>query len=170
MTHGRAEILISGNGPDLGYLHGPIAAPGGDPGPVALATAGFRVSAPRLPGFGSTPVGDPIRNVHEWVFALSEIVDQAGLAGRPLVASSVGAMLALELSAIRPEAFSQLVLLSPLGLWDAADPVADPFATTLSAQRALLTVDPNRTTSFFEDRPGIASAEAVEIKIGRAHV
>ena len=29
-----------------------------------------------------------------------------------------------------------MVLVAPFGLWDDSDPVADPFGTTLSVQRA----------------------------------
>lgn len=88
--------------------------------------------------------------MHDWVAATSEIVDNAGITGQPLVASSVGAMLALELAAVRPEAFSHLILIGPLGLWRDDLPVNDPFATTLSGQRNLLTNDPSLTAAFYE--------------------
>lgn len=52
--------------------------------------------------------------------ATSELIDLTGLTGRPVVASSVGAMLALELAAVRPEAFSLLVLVAPL-VWPIPD-------------------------------------------------
>src|SRR5690606_31650938 len=80
----------------------------------------------------------------------------------PCVASSVGAMLALEVAAVRPEAFEQLVLIAPLGLWDDEDPVADPFGHTLSEQRALLTADPAASAPFFDDPPECDAAERVE--------
>ena len=74
-----------------------------------------------------------------------------------LCAKDEGAPLevALELAAVRPEAFSHLVLLAPMGLWDAEDPVADAFGTTMTEQRALLTADPAATA-----RAALADNEA----------
>ncbi|MFZ9396989.1 MAG: alpha/beta fold hydrolase [Ilumatobacteraceae bacterium] len=148
---GSLEIWREGEGRTVGYLHGMVCAPGRQPFVSELAGHGFQVVAPSLPGYSRTAPSSDIRNIHDWVFALSEIIDVAGLAGAPMVASSTGAMLALELAAVRPEAFSSLVLVAPLGLWRDDHPVADPFSTTLSGQRALLTKDPTVTSLFFED-------------------
>lgn len=150
---GSLEIWREGDGPTVGYLHGMVCAPGRQPFVSELASRGFRVVAPSLPGYSRTSPSPDIRNIHDWVFALSEIIDVAGLTGEPMVASSTGAMLALELAAVRPEAFSSLVLVAPLGLWRDDRPVADPFSTTLSGQRGLLTNDPSVTAAFFDEDP-----------------
>lgn len=159
----------------VGYLHGFVGNPWrGGPHPFLTALAGGeddsvrrRVIAPSLPGFtGSTPCAD-LRSMHDWVAITSEIIDLAGLGGRPMVASSIGAMLALEVAAIRPEAFSSLTLISPLGLWDDADPVADPFGRTLSDQRAMLTANPTATAWFFDDDPADNAADLLEHGIDR---
>lgn len=161
------EIVVRGSGSRVGYLHGFVCEPTGQPFLDALAGKGFEVVAPSLPGFGRTPPADDLRGIHDWVWHLSDIVDRSGLAGCPLVASSIGAMLALELAAVRPEAFSRLVLIGPLGLWDDDDPVTDPFATTLGNQRALLTADPSVTAAFFDDVEGLAPDLAVERTVRR---
>ena len=109
------------------------------------------MTAPSLPGFTGSSEATELRNLHDWVVAASEMIDVAGVTGQPVVASSVGAMVALELAAIRPEAFGPMVLIAPFGLWDPEDPVADPFATTLTNQRQMLTVDPSASASFFDD-------------------
>ena len=166
---GAGEIAVqrAGSGTPIGYLHGLIGTPPGTPIVTALAGAGFEVTAPSLPGFtGSSPTADK-RTIHDWVHHLSAIVDATGLTGRPLVASSIGAMVAVELAAIRPEAFSQLILLAPLGLWDDTEPVADPYATTLSAQRRLLTADPTVTAAFFDDPDGMDGDELIEYGVAR---
>jgi pimeloyl-ACP methyl ester carboxylesterase len=149
----RVVIDARGEGATVGYLHGPIGCPPDHPFLEQLA-ARCRVVAPSLPGCTGSDPCDDLRGIHDWVIAVSELVDIAGLAGRPLVASSTGAMLALELAAVRPEAFSHLVLVSPLGLWVDDDPVADPFGTTLTRQRELLTADPACTSPFFDDVDG----------------
>lgn len=151
---GDLEITRYGKGRRIGYLHGMIPPSTGRPFLETLAARGLEVVAPSLPGYGSTATTPDLRTMHDWVAATSEIIDTAGLTGCPLVASSVGAMLALELASIRPEAFSQLILIAPLGLWRDDLPVADPFATTLSGQRSLLTNDPSLTASFYEDDHG----------------
>lgn len=147
------QILSAGDGPTLGYLHGFIGNPGPPPFLTALAdTAGHRVVAPTLPGFTGSPAQPRLRSIHDWVVATSEIVDAVGVNGRTLVASSIGAMLALELAAVRPDAFSALVLIAPMGLWSSERPVADPIGETLSGQRALLTADTAVTGCFFDDQ------------------
>ena len=153
----------------LGYLHGMVGLPEAELAPlVAELAADHRVIAPCLPGFTGSSWCDDLRVQSDWVVALSEIIDLAGLAGAPLVASSVGAMLAMELAAVRPEAFAQLVLLAPMGLWSAEDPVTDPFGTTLSEQRALLTADPLVTATFFEDDPSVTDpSDKIELGVSR---
>ena len=166
----RGQHLVchrAGAGSTVGFLGGLLGAPADHPLLDALAGAGLSVTAPNLPGFsGSAPCGD-LRTIHDWVVATSEVVDLAGLTGQPVVAASVGAMLALELAAVRPEAFSHLVLVAPFGLWDDDDPITDPFATTLSAQRRLLTADPLVTSSFFDDPDGTDPDDLVEIGVVR---
>jgi pimeloyl-ACP methyl ester carboxylesterase len=168
----RGQPLLvrrAGEGPAIGFLHGMVGTPPSHPILAAIAASGREVVAPCLPGFsGSTPCDD-LRSIYDWVAATSEVVDLCGLRGQPVVASSIGAMLALELASVRPQAFSQLVLIAPLGLWDDADPVTDPFATTLSVQRRLLTADPAATAAFFDDPDGLEPEAAVEAGVVRYH-
>ncbi len=152
----RGQHLVvhqTGQGSPVGYLHGLLGNPGLHPFLTSLAASGegHRVIAPGLPGFSGSPACEDLRSMHDWIVATSEAIDLAGLAGAPMVASSAGAMLALEVAAVRPEAFERLVLIAPLGLWEPTDPVADPFATTMKRQRSILTADPARTAAFFED-------------------
>ena len=147
---GDLVIRTVGSGPRIGYLHGMVGSPEGHPFLDALADTGREVVAPCLPGFTGSDPNDQMRSLFDWVSATSEVIDLAGLTGHHIVASSIGAMLALELAAIRPEAFSALTLIAPLGLWDDNDPVADAWATTLSHQRSMLTADAAATEAFFD--------------------
>ena len=166
---GTLTVVEAGSGPRIGYLHGMIGLPAHGLVPLMAELArDHTVVAPALPGFTGSSYCDDLRVQSDWVVALSEVMDLAGLTGAPVVASSVGAMLALELAAVRPEAFARLVLLAPLGLWDAADPVADAFATTLSEQRTILS--PNRASTanvFEEDRSVSDPAEQIELGVSR---
>jgi pimeloyl-ACP methyl ester carboxylesterase len=165
---GEIAVFELGNGPVVGYLHGMLGNPGVHPFLEALAGE-HRVVAPSLPGFMPSAPRDDLRFLYDWVVTLSEVVDLAGLAGAPVVASSVGAMLALELAAVRPDAFERLVLLSPLGLWDDDHPVADLFATPSFGQRELLLEDPARASTFFEEDLSAAREAALEHGIARYH-
>lgn len=147
---GSLEVHRRGTGPRVGYLHGMVPPTKDLDFIEALASRGSEVVAPCLPGFAMTATSRDLRTMHDWVAAMSEIIDVVGITGQTVVASSVGAMLALELAAIRPEAFSHLVLIGPLGLWRDDLPVTDPFATTLREQRNLLTNDPSLTADFYE--------------------
>lgn len=159
----------AGEGHPVGFLSGMLGTPPGHPLLAALAETGYRVTSPCLPGFTGSAPSEDLRTMFDWVVATSEVVDLAGLTGGPVVASSVGAMLALELAAVRPEAFSHLILLAPFGLWSDDDPVGDPFATTLTVQRRLLTVDPEATSSFFDDPVALEGEELVEFGVDRYH-
>lgn len=166
---GDSEIVVhrAGSGTAVGYLHGMVGTPPGAPILGAAEPASLAITAPCLPGFTGSSPSEATRNIHDWVFHLSAVLDATGLAGGPLVASSVGAMIALELAAVRPEAFSQLILLAPLGLWDDDDPVVDAYATTLSVQRRLLTNDPQATALFFDDPEGLEGDDLIEYGVAR---
>jgi len=167
--NGHLVVHQVGAGDTVGYLHGMIGNPGVHPFLTALAGRGRRVVAPSLPGFTGSPPCEDLRTLHDWVVAASEVLDVAGITGRTCVASSVGAMLALEVACVRPEAFERLVLVAPFGLWDPADPVVDPFGTTLSTQREMLTADPARTAAFFEAKAGATPEELVDADVERYH-
>jgi pimeloyl-ACP methyl ester carboxylesterase len=155
------------HGPVIGYLHGILGIPSVPEFASILSRHGQRIVAPSLPGFSGTAACDQLRTIHDWVVALSEIIDLVGLSGKPMIASSIGAMLALELAAIRPEVFSELVLLAPFGLWEDAHPVADLYATTNSEERALLASTLSGTASFYEDAGVTDAATLVQRSVDR---
>jgi pimeloyl-ACP methyl ester carboxylesterase len=163
----QLPVFDVGSGPSLGYLHGIVGNPAVPEFVQILASHGRRVVGPSLPGFSGSQPCEGLRTVYDWVAALSEIVDGAGLAGKTVVASSIGAMLALELAAVRPEAFDRLILVSPMGLWDDADPVKDLFANTLSEERQLLTQEVSRTASFYDGDSAAEPAALVQHSVDR---
>ncbi|GIU84877.1 MAG: alpha/beta hydrolase [Acidimicrobiales bacterium] len=165
---GELVVYRLGEGEPVVYLHGMLGNPGIHPFLEELA-ASRSVVAPCLPGFtGSSPDFD-LCDLYDWVFALSELVDTLELAGLPLVASSVSAMLALELEAIRPGAFAAMALVAPLGLWDETEPVRDLFGERASQQPARLLVDPSKASRLFEDDPKASYEEAVRLGAERYH-
>lgn len=166
---GREVLVIeAGEGPTVTYLHGMLGNPGIHPFIEALAR-GRRVVAPCLPGFWGSETDEELRELHDWVMALSEIIDSAGVTGEAVVASSIGAMLALELQAIRPESFDRMVLMAPFGLWDDSEPIDDLFAHRGSTQAAVISADPERAALFWQDDPGLDPEEQLRRGTSRYH-
>lgn len=164
----NAHLVVHevGSGPPLGHLHGSFGNPWPHPMLQALSQE-FRVVAPTLPGFGDSPRCDDLGQFYDWIFAASEVVDSLGLTGQPLVASSVGAMLALEVAAMRPEAFSHLVLIAPLGLWNDDEPVADLFGRPIGEEQAVLSLNLEATNHLYETDPAMLPEARIEAGIQR---
>lgn len=160
------EVVTAGDGPVVGYLHGILGTPPGLPFLSALGGRGHRVIAPNLPGFGrSDPL--PCRTFFDWVGHLSEALDACGLVGFPMVASSVGAMVATELAAVRPEAFSQLVLIGPLGLWLEDHPIHEVWAERVPRQPEWFVNDPDVLAPFAASDPDADSATLIDDDVRR---
>jgi pimeloyl-ACP methyl ester carboxylesterase len=164
--NGDVEVHEIGEGSTVGYLHGVFGNPAVHPILEELGRT-HRVVAPTLPGFNGSTGYESLDTIYDWVVAVSEVIDLAGLAGRPLVASSLGAMLALELAAVRPEAFSSLVLVAPLGLWNDADPVADLFGRPFTEEQAFLTSEPNAAQLFYTSDPALPTEDVVAAELRR---
>jgi pimeloyl-ACP methyl ester carboxylesterase len=111
------HVKVAGDGPPVVFFH-PL--PGLDWQPFLDRLAEHHtVYAPEHPG---TSPGDPqaIREVHtiwELLLAYEEALRALGLERPAAVGMSYGGMVAADLAASFPDAFSRLVLLSPIGLW-----------------------------------------------------
>ncbi|MFI5001454.1 MAG: alpha/beta fold hydrolase [Reyranellales bacterium] len=121
------RVWTKGHGPKLGFLAGLGGLPRWLPFLDELAKT-RTVIAPSLPGYpGAT--GHTVLDSHlDWVLAVRQLVDKAGLTGADLVGASVGGAFAAELAAIFPGQVARLALIAPFGLFDEAEPAADPWA------------------------------------------
>ena len=102
------------------------------------------VVAPTIPGFPGSEALPELDDQLDWLLATYDLLQACGGAGGDLVGVSVGAALAADVAALWPDAVRRLVLVSPLGLFDPADPSADIFAQPTGALGALLCRDPAR--------------------------
>jgi pimeloyl-ACP methyl ester carboxylesterase len=101
------------------------------------------VVVPSLPGFPGGGRGHALLDTHlDWLLATRRLLDGAGLEGADLAGSSVGASLAAEMAAVWPGSVRRLALIAPFGLFDEADPPADPWAQRGDALPGLMTADP----------------------------
>jgi pimeloyl-ACP methyl ester carboxylesterase len=102
-----------------------------------------RVVAPSLPGFPGAGRGHEDLDSHmDWLIATHDLVAAANASPVDLVGTSLGAALAADVAALWPDLVRRLVLVSPLGLYDPAEPLPDLFAQKPGAMDGMLTADP----------------------------
>jgi pimeloyl-ACP methyl ester carboxylesterase len=110
------------------YLHSGFGEAGALPLFDHLADAGFDVTAPELPGFGTSEPAHDWHRIEDAVFHLRPLLHD-----RPVVVgSSLGGWLAAELAVWFPEHVSGLVLVDAFGLRVEGAPIFDLFAARQS--------------------------------------
>ena len=136
------RIWRKGSGPKIGFLAGFGGLPRWTPFLDELAKS-RTVIVPSLPGFPGGDRGHTVLDSHlDWLLAMREILDLAGLSGADLVGSSVGASMAAEVGALWPASVGKLVLIAPFGLFDEKNPPTDPWAQRGDAVPELMCADP----------------------------
>jgi abhydrolase domain-containing protein 6 len=136
------RIWRKGAGPKIGFLAGFGGLPRWVPFLDELAQS-RTVIVPSLPGFPGGDRGHIVLDSHlDWLLAVRDILDQAGLAGADLAGSSVGASLAAEVAALWPATVRKLALIAPFGLFDETNPPTDPWAQRADAVPGLMCADP----------------------------
>jgi pimeloyl-ACP methyl ester carboxylesterase len=153
------RVWRKGKGPRIGFLAGYGGLPRWVPFLDRLAEQ-RTVIVPSLPGFPGGDRGHTVLDSHlDWVLAVRDLIDKAGLAGADLVGSSVGGSFAAEVAAIWPETVGRLALIAPLGLYDPGDPAADPWAQRPDELAALMTARPEVYKALKEMPAGANSVE-----------
>ena len=136
------RVWRKGAGPKIGFLAGYGGLPRWIPFLDQLAQS-RTVIVPSLPGFPGGDRGHSVLDSHlDWLLAVRDILDQAGLSGADLAGSSVGASLAAEVAALWPATVGKLVLIAPFGLFDEKNPPTDPWAQRGDAVPGLMCADP----------------------------
>jgi pimeloyl-ACP methyl ester carboxylesterase len=154
-----SRVWKKGEGPTLGFLAGFGGLPRWIPFLDALARE-RTVIVPSLPGFPGGERGHTVLDSHlDWVLAVRQLLQKAGLEGADLVGSSVGASFAAEIAAIWPSMVRRLALIAPWGLFDEKDPVTDPWAQRPPDVPALLCADPDRWNQLKAEPEGANSPE-----------
>ena len=147
LPRGLSQLVYrGGDGPPLLWLHGLGGVDRSHPLLEGLAER-HTVFAPLAPGFSNLGELDELDDVHDLAMHYDDLLDVLGLEHAVVAGHSFGAMLAAELAAHYPRRVTALVLISPVGLWNDAYPVADLFALTPSEMPALLYADPSKAPS-----------------------
>ncbi len=138
----QTRIWRKGRGPTIGFLAGFGGLPRWVPFLDELAKT-HTVIVPSLPGFPGGDRGHSVLDTHlDWLLAVRDLLDKAGLSGADLVGSSVGGSLAAEVAALWPQSVRRLALIAPFGLFDDQDPPTDPWAQRADAVPGLMVNDP----------------------------
>jgi abhydrolase domain-containing protein 6 len=152
------RVWTKGRGPKIGFLAGYGGLPRWIPFLDKLAES-RTVIVPSMPGFpGAT--GHNLLDSHlDWVLAIRQLVEKAGLDGADLVGSSVGASFAAEMAAMWPASVKRLVISAPFGLFDDKAPATDPWAQVAGDVPKLLCATPKH----YEDLKAMPSgANSIE--------
>ena len=130
--------------PALLFLHPVTGIPRWGDALDALA-ADFRVIAPYQPGWG--PAKDDLpgaRDGLDLVLFNVDLLNTLGVDAAHVVGISIGAWIAAEIAAIRPDVVQSLTLVNPLGLWSEQHPGEDIFAQHPGFPTAVLFSDPDK--------------------------
>jgi pimeloyl-ACP methyl ester carboxylesterase len=138
----EVRVLERGDGEPLGVL-ATFGGVGSWTPFLARLAERRRVIVPSLPGY---PGGGDFRRLDDlpdWISATLDLLEASGLEGADLLGHGVGGLLAAEAAAFSRASVRRLVLLAPLGLFDAGEPVADVFARRPSEVPRLYSTAPD---------------------------
>ena len=167
-VNGRpCRVWEKGTGEPVGYLAGIGGLGGWTPFLDCLAER-RRVIVPSVPGFPGAEGHDLLDTQLDWILAVQDLLDAAGLAGADLVASSVGAALAADVAACGRGMVRRLVLVGPLGVFDEAEPIADVWAQRPGDLPGMVCADPACFQAAVAAPEGEDPVEA-EVLLLRAH-
>ena len=152
------RVWSKGTGAKLGFLAGLGGLPRWLPFLDELAKS-RTVIAPSLPGYPGG-LGHTALDTHlDWVMAVRQLLDKAGLAGADLVGASVGGSFAAEMAAIFPGTVKKLALIAPFGLFDEKEPAADPWAQRKDKVAGLMCADAAKWEALVAPPEGANSIE-----------
>ena len=153
------RVWTKGSGVKVGFLAGLGGLPRWPAFLDELAKT-HTVIAPSLPGYPGGGLGHTVLDTHlDWLLAVRQLLDKAGLAGCDLIGASVGGSFAAEMAAVFPDAVGKLALIAPFGLFDDAEPAADPWAQRRDAVAGLMCAEPKNWEQLAAPPDGANSIE-----------
>lgn len=152
------RVWEKGSGSPLFYLAGIAGLPRWTPFLDRLAER-RRVVAPSIPGFPGALGHDRLDQPLDWVAAVLDLLEGAGLAGGDLIGASIGGTLAAEAAAMAPGLVRRLVLIAPFGLYATHFPPADLWGQKPGALPALVATRPELYNQLVAAPEGVAAGE-----------
>jgi pimeloyl-ACP methyl ester carboxylesterase len=133
----QQHIYRGGAGKPLVWVHGLSGVGIGEPLLSELERE-YTVIAPQMPGRKDLSELEEMRDIRDLALYYDSLLDQLNIEHATLVGHSFGGMIAGEMAALAPKRYKSLTLISPIGLWNDAAPVADIFARPNAEIDALL--------------------------------
>jgi pimeloyl-ACP methyl ester carboxylesterase len=152
------RVWSKGQGPKLGFLAGLGGLPRWLPFLDRLAET-RTVIVPSLPGYPGAAGHTELDTHLDWVVAVRQLIDKAGLTGADLLGASVGGAFAAEMAAIFPASVRKLALIAPFGLFDAEEPATDPWAQRKENVAGLMCADGEKWNELVAPPEGANSIE-----------
>ena len=153
----------AGSGEPLLYLHGMMGLTGWEPVLETLSQS-FDVIAPFHPGWGLAKDQLPeVSTPLDLVVHYDDLLETLGLDSVHVAGISVGAWIGAEFAAIMRRRVKKLVLINPLGIWDAEHPGEDFFAQSPANPTAVQFSDPSLRMSL-----SVGDREPVEAMLQEA--
>lgn len=152
------RLWEKGNGSSLFYLAGLAGLPRWTPFLDRLAER-FRVVAASIPGFPGAAGHDRLDQPLDWIAAVLDLLDGAGLVRGDLIGASIGGTLAAEVAALAPDLVRRLVLIAPFGLYDNERPPTDLWGQKPGAWPQLLSSRPEAYNEFVAAPDGADASE-----------
>lgn len=127
---GRVDIIRTGKGAPLLYLHGFADVHGASDGLLPFhetLAKSFDLIVPAHVGCAGTDERDDLETVHDVVEQYMDLVDRLGLDTFHLAGHCVGGWIAAELAVRMPQRVASLSLIGATGLFVSGQPIADIF-------------------------------------------
>ena len=161
LANGQEQTVYrGGEGPALLWLHSLSGVEADAPLLDALMES-FSIIAPVAPGFTELKDLNDIRDTHDLTLHYDDVLQALDVVEPVLVAGhSFGAMIAAEYAAHYPSRVARLILISPIGLWNDAYPVADLFAVPYPEMANLLYANPGMLTGHIGAEATLADPES----------
>lgn len=121
------RVWKKGSGPKIGFLAGFGGLPRWIPFLDRLAEQ-REVIVPSLPGYPGATGHTLLDSQLDWLIAVRELLNKAGLDGADLAGCSVGGSFVAEVAALWPARVKKIAVIAPFGLFDEKDPPTDVWA------------------------------------------
>lgn len=116
-----------GTGRRILFLHGGAGLAAWTPFFDAMSKVGDFMAVEH-PGFGQSDSPETIRSMSDLAYFYLDLIEQEGMDDFHLIGNSLGGWLASEIAIRNPGLLRSLTLIAPSGLYDPANPTANPFA------------------------------------------
>ena len=157
---GRCRIWEKGTGPTLAMFGGGAGYQRWSPFLERLSES-RRLVLISQPGYPGSDAGHmDLDDTPDWISMTLDLLEAAEVTGADLIGESVAGMLAAEAAAFSSQHVGRLILIGPLGLYEDAEPVRNPFALRAGEIPPMLSANLEAFAAQFAPPTGDEEAQA----------